>query len=216
MFKNKGFSIVAILVLALAVVAMSCAPAAPATTPSKPAATQPAKPAATEPAKPAATTPPATPPAAPAPAKLSFEASTFKSDKYGFSLQYPKAWILRDKAGYDFYAQESDETTSDTAFTAIVAKNDDIAGAAKAFLDNSETFKKYNVTCDIVSQKKGTLADGKTPCTQAELHVTIIIYSINIYAVGAVKGDNTIMVIAYTFGTKTEKIKEICNSLAFN
>ncbi|MBN1375141.1 MAG: hypothetical protein JXA01_03185 [Dehalococcoidia bacterium] len=215
MLKNKTLSIVTILVLALAVVAMSCAPAAE---PTKPAATEPAKPAATEPAKPAATEPAkpaATEPAKPAAAEVSFEADTYTNDEYGFSLKYPKAWIVRDKAGYAFYANDSDETTADTAFTAIAAKTDDIAGAAKAFLDESETFKKYNVKCDIVSQEKGTLADGKTPCTKAALHVTIIIYSINIYAVGAVKGDDTIMVIAYTFGTKTEKIQELCSSLAF-
>jgi hypothetical protein len=217
--KNKALVIVTILVLVLSVVAMSCAPAA------APAA----KPATTAPAAtttPAATTPPSTPPtppggpsatapAATAPAKLSFDATTFTSDKSGFTFQYPKSWATRTKAGYEVYVQDGDETTADTAFVVVVPKSDDLAGAAKAYLDGSETFKKYEVKCDIVSQKKGTLADGKTPCTQAVLHVTIIIYSINIYAVGATKGDNSILAIAYTFGTKTEKIQEICNTLSF-
>ena len=219
MIKNKALVIVTILVLVLSVVAMSCAPAAaPA---AKPATTAPAAtttPATTPPATTSTPPTPPTPPAATAPAapaKLSFEANTFTSDKYGFSLQYPKAWTVTPTAPYEFYAKSGAETTDDVACAVVLPKSTDIAAAAKDYLDNTETFKKYSVKCDIVSQKQGTLADGKTPCTQAVLHVTVIIYSINIYAVGANKGDNLVLTIAYTFGTKTDKIQEICNSLTF-
>jgi len=165
-------------------------------------------------AKPATSTPPAATPST-APAKPAVELATFTSDQYGFSVQYPKSWTPVTKEGYELFATDGTETTADTVFVAVVPKAADLANAAKDYLDNSPTFKKYDVKCDIVSQKQATLADGKTPCTQAVLHVTIIIYSINIYAVGATKGDNSVLAIAYTFGTKTEKIQEICNSLIF-
>ncbi|MBN1375078.1 MAG: hypothetical protein JXA01_02860 [Dehalococcoidia bacterium] len=189
MLKNRTMAIVTILVLALAIVAMSCAPAAPA-------ATEPAKPAATE------------------PAKLSFEATTFTSDKNGYSMQYPKSWTVTANPDYDLMAKDGSETTADTLICVTLAKADDISKAAKDFLDNTPTFKQYNVKCDIKSTKETKLADG-TPAVQTEMFVQIIIYAVNIYVVGATKGDKTVLVYTYTFGTKLDKIKEIANTLVF-
>ena len=225
MFKNKALVIAAILILVMAIVSISCAPAAkPATT--TPPAT-PTPPAATTPAAPAATTPtpppvPPTPPAAAAPATPKAaswgESGTYSDDKSGASFSYPKKWVKVDAAGDQVYAIAASTTQgADNASLSVVAKADDVAKAVKASYDSNPALSSLGVKVDIVSSKATTLADGKTPATEVVIGAKIMgIYDLYGYALATVKGDNIIFASANTFGGGDAQsvVKEIAQTLA--
>jgi hypothetical protein len=215
-FKNKALVVVTILVLVLAVIAISCAPVA------KPATTTPA---AT--ATPTATTPPAsttTPPAQPAAAatplaapevKTSYEAATYTNDKYGFSIKYPKSWIVKDAGTYALSADVDGTISANSLIVTAIPAAKDLSKAAKDVLDSYPSIKMLGGNATVDSTKTATLADGKTPCTQTELSAIVAVYSVYCYSVGVTKGDNSILVVAYTMSGDKKLVQEIANTLVF-
>jgi hypothetical protein len=206
---------VAILVIALAVIASSCAPAAPAATPAAPAAT-PAAPAAT-PVAPAPAAPAATP-AAPATHTWG-DSATYTNDTVGFTIQYPSKWIIIPPTGGDvFTAAAGSGGTDDTIHVTVIPAVTDFGQAAKGILDSSAAFVQYKVKSNLDSSGPITLASGSvTNANQAALSAKIIVYQFYFYAVGATKGANTVGVLGQTIGGGNAKkqIQEICQSLSF-
>jgi hypothetical protein len=216
--KHKSLIMVSVLVLVLAVVAMSCAPAKPATPPPAPPVVTPTPP--TPPAPPATTTPPAAttpPPAVAAPIKTSFEANTYTNSAPAFSIMYPKTWIKKEVTAPDVFGTARDTASTASALTVtVIDKAADFAAAAKNQLDNSATFKQYSAKAKVDSTAQATLADGKTAASVVELSTKLVIYDVYLYAVGVNIGDKTVMAIIYTVdkGKDQALIQEIAKTLS--
>lgn len=217
MFKSKVLVIIAVLVLALAVVAMSCAPAAKPAPAAPPAATPPA-------AAPPAATPPSAPPAppggptAPAAPKLSFESVTYTDDANGFSYMYPKSWVKIDLTGPMVSAVAASSTQgADSVSANVVPQAADFSVAMKAMYDENPGLKSLGVKVDIVSSKAVTLADGKTAASEAVCTAKVMgMYDLWAYGIGINKGGKTIAVTGWTLGGQAKKdlVTEISKTLA--
>jgi len=218
-FKNQALVIMAVLVLALAVVAMSCAPAAkPATTPpavTTPPATPPASPPAAPPAPAAA--PVVTPPAATKAASWG-ESKTYTDETYGLSFSYPAKWIKLDPTGIMIYDVASGgESDAENASLSVMAKADDIANAVRAAYEANPNLSNLNVKVDIVSSRATTLADGKTAATEVVLSAKILgMYDLYGYNLAVVKGDKLVWCSALTLGdeAKMALCREIVQTFA--
>jgi len=153
--KHKSLVMVSVLVLVLAVVAMSCAPAKPATPP-----TPPAPPVVTPPV----VTPPAatTPPAAPAIVEkvTSYKSQKYSDPTYKFSLAYPADWTTAAATlkGAVLYAKS---TGKDVVYVAVRPATD-FKAAASTFLADLIAASGANFTPSVDSEATITLADGTT------------------------------------------------------
>jgi type IV secretory pathway VirB10-like protein len=214
-FKNKAFLIVTVIMLTVAVFALSCAPAAtqkpttPATTPSS--TTPPAPPANT----PSSTTPPAPPsgtptptaPAAPA-IKTSFEANTYNNDKPAFSVMYPKSWVAEKAtlAGGVLYAKSG----KDNIYVAVRPATDFKAASTK-FFEDLITASGNSFTAGVDAENTITLADGKTKATQILMSAAFGMAKAT--CTGILKDGNAIMVVCASDPGQMEIYKEIGTTL---
>ena len=219
MFKNQALVIMAVLVLALAVVAMSCAPAAkPATTPpavTTPPATPPASPPAAPPAP--AAVPVVTTPAATKTASWG-ESKTYTDNKYGLSFSYPAGWVIVDPTGIMIYdVAASSESGAENASLSVTAKADDIADTVRSAYEANPNLSSLNVKVQIVSSRATTLADGKTAATEVVLSAKIMgIYDLYGYNLAVIKGDKLVWCSALTLGDegKMALCREIVQTFA--
>ena len=220
MFKGKTFIIA---VLAVAVLALSCAPAA---APAKPAAP------ATAPEKPAATTPaPATTPAAekpkgpeipsvpPIPKQLQGEeAVRFVDATNGFSIWYPKSWP--DYGGGAIAKARKAEPGYD-AFSVIVEakQGNDLLAQLKSDYMNNPAMKPYGVEVKPVSSAQIKLTDG-TVATEAISRCILAggLYEVYIYAIAADKGDKYIIASGNTLRGESAQqgMKEIVQTFSLD
>jgi len=218
-FKNQALVIMAVLVLALAVVAMSCAPAAkPATTPpavTTPPATPPASPPAAPPAP--AAVPVVTTPAATKTASWG-ESKTYTDNKYGLSFSYPAGWVIVDPTGIMIYdVAASSESGAENASLSVTAKADDIADTVRSAYEANPNLSSLNVKVQIVSSRATTLADGKTAATEVVLSAKIMgIYDLYGYNLAVIKGDKLVWCSALTLGDegKMALCREIVQTFA--
>jgi hypothetical protein len=222
MFRNKALAILAVLVLALAIVAMACAPAAkpaPATPPASstpPAATPPATP----PTPPGGPTPTPTTPAPAAGKAASWgESNVFTSDQYGVSFQYPKSWVKAGSLSGDaiYIVLASTAQGADNANIAVIADSADVGAAVKASFEATPALAGLGVKMTIDSNKKTTLADGKTVATELVMSAKVMgIYDLYSYVLAISKGGKLIYAAGNTLGTDSQKaiVKEIAASLA--
>ena len=216
MFKSKALVIVAVLVLALAVVAMSCAPASkpatpPATTPAAPATpttpTPPMPPA--PPSTPAAPAAPTAPAAAPAPViKTSFEATTYTNDNPAFTFMYPKAWTTATTKimGVVVYAKS---TGKDNVF-AVVRPATDFDAAGKQFVADMIAASGAAFNPSVDAEDQITLADG-TKATQIQLSAAFGMAKATV--TGFIKGGNAIMIVCASDPKNMDLYKEIGSTL---
>lgn len=196
MLPKNTLVIMAFPALILAIIAMSCAPAA------RPAIT--AQPAATPPA--ASTT-------------TSWgESKTYTDEKYGVSFSYPKSWITTDLGSNQIYAvAASAQSGDDNGSLSVMPKSEDIAKAMKEAYEAHPGLSSYNVKMDIVSSKATTLADGKTAATEVILSARILgMYDLYGYNLAIVKGDNIVYCSSLTLGGDSKKAaaREIVQTLA--
>ncbi|MCX5996603.1 MAG: hypothetical protein NTV42_03085 [Chloroflexi bacterium] len=162
MLKHKSLVMVSVLVLVLAVVAMSCAPAKPATPPAPPAppvVTPPVTPPVVTP--PAATTPP--PAAAIVEVKTSYESKKFTDAASGVSIAYPADWAVQviDPAsnklpGTIFYAKGSGKDAVFVAVRPATAFTD----AANQYLADLIAASGASFAPAVDKESTITLADG--------------------------------------------------------
>ncbi len=214
MFKNKAFVMVAILVLVLATVAISCAPAAKPATTTAPAATTPpatttapattpAAPPPTPPVPSTATPPPAAAPAAPV-IKTSFEATTYTDTKNGYSVMYPKSWTTGDFS-----------KIPGAVFLAASGKDDIIIGvrpatsfkdASVAFVTDIITASGQSFTPSVDAENNVTLADG----TKADQVLVSAAFGMAKGAsTGIIKNGNAIMIVTLSDPGKWTCIKRL-------
>ncbi len=231
MFKNKALVIVTILVLALSVVAMSCAPAAkpatttppattaaPATTTSPATTTTPPSTPPSPPGGPATTTPAATTPATGQPAavekKTSFASQKYTNDANGFSVSYPAAWkeAAKPYGTAVFYANDGAAPLPDI-FLVDVRPGTSVKEAAIAALTDFVSSKGVSASPTAESEKTVTLADGKTSATELVLSASVMFMTKKGYALGVVKGGNVITVQAGIDPGKLDFYKEIIETL---
>lgn len=213
MLKHKSLVMASILVLILAVVAMSCAPAKPTPPPEPPKPVEPVTPPTppTPPATPEtpAVTPP-TPPAAPAvEIKTSYEAATYTDDKYGFSILYPKAWAKQEvklKGGV-FFAKGGD----DLVYVAVRPATN-FKDASMTLLADLIALSGAAINPDFDSEAALTFADGKTKGTAILLSALFGSKKATVY--GVLKDGNAIMVMCGTVKNNVELYKEIGSTLS--
>ena len=220
MFKSKLITAM-VIILVLATLAISCAPAA---APTKPAAATP--PASTPaPAAPAATTaattpvaPPSAASSAPAAIKTSFDAATYTNDVNGYSFMYPKSWITGNVVNDQVVnLLASSAQGADAVSSSLLPESADFSKAMKAAYDADPGLKQYGVQVNIKSTKAITLADGKTQASEAYVTATIMgMYDLWGYGIGVNKGGKTIMVTGWTLGgtAKQDQIVEIVKTFA--
>lgn len=188
MLKHKSLVMVSVLILVLAVVAMSCAPAKPAPPP-----TPPAPPVVTPPVvTPPVVTPPAatTPPAAPAIVEkvTSYTSQKFSNDT--LSIAYPADWVGTKTTipGAVFYGKG---TGKDVVFVAVRPATD-FQAAASTFLADLIAASGANFTPSVDNVATVTLADG----TKANVILLSAAFGMAKAAItGVIKGGNAIMVV---------------------
>ena len=154
MLKHKSLVMVSVLVLVLAVVAMSCAPAKSATPPvvTPPVGTPPV-------VTPPVVTPPAatTPPAAPAIVEkvTSYKSQKYSDPTYKFSLAYPADWTTAAATlkGAVLYAKS---TGKDVVYVAVRPATD-FKAAASTFLADLIAASGANFTPSVDSEATITL-----------------------------------------------------------
>ncbi len=203
MLKHKALVIVSILVLVLAFVAISCAPAKPPAPPPAP----PVAPVVTTP-----TTPGTTPVAPVAPVmKTSYEATTYTNDKYGFSILYPKAWTSENVSlsGGVLYAKGD----KGLVYVAVRPANpDDWGSTAMDFLKDLIKAGGKDFTPGIDSNDPVTFTDGKT---KGRMIVLSAAFGLAKGACAIVmKGGNAIIVLGATDPGQMVLYKEIANTLS--
>ena len=203
MLKHKALVIVSILVLVLAFVAISCAPAKPPAPPPAP----PVAPVVTTP-----TTPGTTPVAPVAPVmKTSYEATTYTNDKYGFSILYPKAWTSENVSlsGGVLYVKGD----KGLVYVAVRPANpDDWGSTAMDFLKDLIKAGGKDFTPGIDSNDPVTFTDGKT---KGRMIVLSAAFGLAKGACAIVmKGGNAIIVLGATDPGQMVLYKEIANTLS--
>jgi pyruvate/2-oxoglutarate dehydrogenase complex dihydrolipoamide acyltransferase (E2) component len=209
----KKLVFITLCVLLMAVVIFpACAPAKPAAT------TEPQKPAAatTEPATPAPAQPAVVEPPKPVEKPTSFNAATYSNDKNGFSLKYPKGWVVKDTAGdIVLDASVTQEPQSDTVIIYVIPKAADLTRVTKDCMDNYPVFKGFGAKAAVDSTAAVKLADGKTSATETILRTTVAIYDLYTYCLAVNKGDVSIIVLCNTVGGLENKalVKEIARTL---
>ena len=170
MFKSKALFVVAILVIALAVIASSCAPAAPTAT-TTPATTT-TTPATTTTTPATTTTTPATT-AAPAGTHTWGDSATYTNDAVGFTVQYPAKWkVVTSGVGANnvlTVAVDPSNATGDTVYVDVIPAVTDLSTAAKSVLDGSAAFLQYKVTAKTTSTAPFTLAGSVTSATATRI-----------------------------------------------
>jgi len=209
--KHKSLIMVSVLVLVLAVVAMSCAPAKPVTPPvvTPPVVTPPVvtPPVVTPPV----VTPPAvTPPAAPAvEIKTSFEAATYTNDASGFSVMYPKAWEAGKVSltGGVLFAKGGD----DLIYVAV-RPSTDFKASAMEFLADLIKASGASINPDFDGEQAVTFADGKTKGTAIMLSALFGSKKATVY--GLIKDGKAIMVMCGTVPKSLPIYKEIGSTLS--
>ncbi len=222
MHRSKALIAVVGIILTVSLFMWSCTPA---TAPAEPKPTTPTPSTSgeqpksgTQPGSQTPNLPPPPPPVNTTPAtqeiKTSFEANTYTSDKYGFSLKYPKNWVKKEAVGDTVLSiASSQDQTADAVNVSVIAEAPDIAAAAKNAIDNSDAFKQFNAKCKIESQKSITLADGKTPAQEVIFSAKIVIYDVYIYCLGVNAGGKTILVIGNTVESSS-KNKDLLQEIA--
>ncbi len=203
MLKHKALVIVSILVLVLAFVAISCAPAKPPAPPPAP----PVAPVVTTP-----TTPGTTPVAPVAPVmKTSYEATTYTNDKYGFSILYPKAWTSENVSlsGGVLYVKGD----KGLVYVAVRPANpDDWGSTAMDFLKDLIKAGGKDFTPGIDSNDPVTFTDGKT---KGRMIVLSAAFGLAKGACAIVMKDgNAIIVLGATDPGQMVLYKEIANTLS--
>jgi type IV secretory pathway VirB10-like protein len=222
LFRRKGLVPIVGIMLTISLFMWSCAPAAAPAEP-KPVTPAPATPSeqpknSSQPQTQTPNLPPPPPPITTTPGaqeiRTSFEAITYTSDKYGFSLKYPKNWVKKEATGDVVLSiASSQDQTADSVNVSVISEVNDIAAAAKNAIDNSDAFKQFNVKSKIESQKNVMLADGKTTAQEVILSAKIVIYDVYLYCVGVNAGGKTILVIGNTVESSS-KNKELLQEIA--
>jgi hypothetical protein len=145
---------------------------------------------------------------------------TYANDAAGFTVQYPPKWISKPLDGDPQVLKVSAgaDATSDTVYVYVIPAATNLNAATKSLLDNSPVFQQYKVTATINSSKSFLLTNSSVSTGVAtEFAAKIVIYNFYYYAIGATKGDKSVIVIGGTIGGGSAKaqIIEICESLSF-
>lgn len=146
----------------------------------------------------------------------SFNAATYSNDKNGFSLKYPKGWVVKDTAGdIVLDASVTQEPQSDTVIIYVIPKAADLTRVTKDCMDNYPVFKGFGAKAAVDSTAAVKLADGKTSATETILRTTVAIYDLYTYCLAVNKGDVSIIVLCNTVGGLENKalVKEIARTL---
>jgi len=210
--KHKSLVMVSVLVLVLAVVAMSCAPAKPVPPPAPPAPPVVAPPVVTPPVvTPPAVTPPAvTPPAAPAIVEkvTSYKSQKYTDPTYKFSLAYPEGWS-KEAATLKGAVLYSKGTGKDLIYVAVRPATN-FQDAALEFLSDLIAAAKVPFVPGVDSSEKVTLADG----TVADVILLSAAFGQAKSAVtGVIKDGNAIMICGATDPKSMALYKEIGSTL---
>ena len=220
MFKKRSLVICSIMVLVLAIVAMSCAPAAstPAATPKPATPTTPAPaPAAPPPAeKPKAPEIPSVPPI---PKQLQGEeAVRFVDTTNGFSIWYPKSW---PDYGPGAVAKARKAEPGYDAFTIVVEskQGNDLLAQLKSDYMNNPSMKNYGVEVKPISSGQIKLADG-TVATEAISNAVLAggVYTVWLYAIAIDKGDKYIIATGSSLRGESAQqgVKEIVQTFSLD
>ena len=211
MLKHKSLVMVSILVLVLAVVAMSCAPAKPATPPAPPAAPVVAPPVVTPPVvTPPVVTPPVVAPVVEKP--TSFESQKYTDDAKGIAVRYPKTWAA---AASSLKTSIFTGSGGDAGFVIIdIRPATNFTDAAVSFLSDMIAAKGLAVNPNVDSQNKLTLADGTTAAYDATLSASVLFQTKTVYCFGILKDGNAIIVASGMDPKNLDLYKEIAKTLA--
>jgi hypothetical protein len=201
--KHKSLIMVSVLVLVMALVAISCAPAKPVT---PPVVVPPV-------VVPPVVVPPGTAPVVPvAPVmKTSYEATTYTNDKYGFSILYPKSWTSEEAklSGGVLYVKGD----KGLVYVAVRPSDpNDWGSTAMTFLQDLIKAGGKDFTPGIDSNNPVTFTDGKTKGRMIMLSAAFGL------AKGAcamvMKDGNAIIVLGGTDPGQMDLYKEIGNTLS--
>jgi hypothetical protein len=212
--KHKSLVIMSVLVLVLAVVAMSCAPATPPAPPvvTPPVVTPPVvtPPVVTEPV----VTPPVVAPVVEKP--TSFESATYTDDANGFSFRYPKTMKVVAKLPYAtavFYANDGGAPLPTDLVFVDVRPATSVKVAGVAALGDFVLAKGVSADVKVVSEKEVTLADGKTAATEIALSASVMFQNKVGSCLGVIKNGKAITVLAGIESKNADLYKEICSTL---
>jgi len=207
--KHKSLIMVSVLVLVLAVVAMSCAPAKPVTPPAPPAPPVVAPPVVTPPVvtPPVVTPPVVTPPAAPAIVEkvTSYTSKKFANDK--LSIAYPDDWTIGTStvSGVVFFANKGDDN-----LLVLIRPSTDFKVSASDVLADLIKAKGMSLTPSIDNEVTVTLADG----TKANVILLSAAFGMAKAAVtGVLKDGNAIMVVGASAPKSMAIYQEIGSTL---
>ncbi len=219
MFKGKVFTVIMVLTLILATLAISCAPAA---APPKPATPPPAATPTTPTTPTAPTTPekPAVPSVPPIPKQLQGEEAVRHVDaENGFSIWYPKSW---PDFGTGVFAKARQATPGYDSFSVVVESKQagmDLLAQLKYDYVNNPGMKTYGVEVKPISSGQIKLADG----TVANEVITNCIlasglYNVYLYAIVVEKGDKYIIATGNTLRGESAQqgVKEIVQTFSLN
>ncbi len=220
MFKGKLFIISAIIMLAIAALAISCAPAA---APQKPAAPLPATTPTTPtptPTPPTTAEKPAVPSVPPIPKQLQGEeAVRYVDAENGFSIWYPKSWpdygsgafakARQAQPGYDSFSVVIESKMSDK----------DLLAQLKYDYLNNPSMKTYGVEVKPISSGQIKLADG-TVANEVITNCVLAsgLYNVYLYAIVVEKGDKYIIATGNTIrGEDAQKgVKQIAQTFSLD
>ncbi len=197
MLKHKSLVTVSVLVIVLAVVAMSCAPARPPAIALPPVV-----------ARPVVAPPAVTPPAAPAIVEkvTSYTAKKFTNDK--LSIAYPADWVTTDTKieGAAFYGKSAGK---DLVFVAVRPATN-FKDAASVFLADLIKASGAAFSPNVDEETTVTLADG----TKANVILLSAAFGMAKAAVtGVLKDGNAIMVVGATDPKSMALYQEIGSTL---
>jgi len=209
--KHKSLVMVSILVLVLAVVAMSCAPAKP---PAPPVVAPPvvAPPVIAPPvvAPPVVAPPVVAPPVAPAIVEkvTSYKSQKYTDPTYKFSLAYPEGWS-KEAATLPGAVLYSKGTGKDLIYVAVRPATN-FQDAALAFLSDLIAAAKVPFVPGVDSTAKVTLADG----TVADVILLSAAFGqAKGVVTGVIKDGKAIMICGATDPKSVELYKEIGSTL---
>jgi hypothetical protein len=189
---NKTYrfvTVIMVMLLVLGLALVACKSQTPAETVTPPAET------VTPPAE--TVTPPAEQPATPpAAGTLSFTPATYTSDKYGFSIQYPKDWGENTGLVNEIVVAAFSASAGLPGVSLSVADADGplTADSIVAQINSLPSHSGAQVTSDITPT---TLADG-TPASQYALTYKFQAYEIKAFGVSADKDGKRIRAWVWT------------------
>jgi hypothetical protein len=219
MFKGKTPFALAFIAVVVAVLVMSCAPAA---APQKPAVPPPATTPTTPTAPTTPTTPekPAVPSVSPIPKQLQGEEAVRHVDaENGFSIWYPKSW---PDFGTGVFAKARQATPGYDSFSVVIEPKQsgkDLLAQLKYDYENSPSMKTYGVEVKPISSGQIKLADG-TVANEVITNCVLAsgLYNVYLYAIVVDKGDKYIIATGNTIrGEEAQKgVKELTQTFSLD